>query len=206
MTWEQLRAEIAQALGKTADEVPRPGTQEFNQTFGLLLYTHPDLANRVQAWLVQSTEPVSSQAEIASEARKAEARQRLASLFTKGDHTQPHRRRLNKPVILTAIVVGIALLWLVGRMRSTPMPVPAVHGPQPHATATAPTPPVPTPSQPPQAQPAPRRAAPQATASSPSGTSAPLPTPPLPFLPPRPAQAPAPTQAGSGGGPSIVGA
>ncbi len=199
MAWDQLRVEIAQALGKTADEIPKPGTQEFNQTLGLLLDAHPDLAARVQAWLVQSTEPVSSQAEIASEARKAEARQRLASLFTKRDHTQPHRRRLNKPVIMTAIVAGIALLWLVGRMHSTPTPAPAAHGPQPHATATAPTQPVPTPSQPPQAQPAPRRTAPRATASSPPGTSAPLPTPPLPFLPPGPAQAPAPTQPGSGG-------
>jgi hypothetical protein len=207
VAWDQLRVEIAQALGKTADEIPKPGTQEFNQTLGLLLDTNSDLAARVQAWLVQSTEPVSSQAEIASEARKAEARQRLASLFTKRDHTQPHRRRLNKPVIMTAIVAGIALLWLVGRMHSTPTPVPAAHGPQPHAIATAPTPPVPTPSQPPQAQPAPRRTAPQGTASSPPGASAPLPTPPppLPFLPPGPAQAPAPTQPGSGG-PVVVGA
>jgi hypothetical protein len=205
VAWDQLRVEIAQALGKTPDDVPTPGTQEFNQTLGLLLDTNSDLAARVQAWLVQTTEPVSSQAEIASEARKAEARQRLASLFTKRDHTQPHRRRLNKPVIMTAIVAGIALLWLVGRMHSTPTPAPAAHGPQPHATATAPTPPVPTPSQPLQAQPAPRRTAPQATASSPPGTSAPLPTPPLPFLPPGPAQAPAPTQPGSGG-PAVVGA
>lgn len=201
MTWDQLAAEIAQAIGKNPEEIPRLGTPEFNQLFGLLLESHPDLATRVQAWLVQSTEQVPSQSEIAAEARKSEARRRLAGLFTKPDHTQPHRRRINKPVILTVIAAAMALLWLVGRLHSSPMAVPETHRMLPRTAATSPPhsdlsprqPPVR--SEPPRGMPRPNVGASSVinAHSGPSAMTSGLPTPPLP-LPPGPGLAPPPIQ------------
>jgi hypothetical protein len=200
VTWDQLAAEIAQAIGKNPDEIPRLGTPEFNQLFGVLLDSNPDLATRVQVWLVQSTERVPSQSQIAAEARKSEARRRLASLFTKPDHTQPHRRRINKPVILAAIGAAMAILWVVGRLHSSPMSVPETRRMPPRAV-TASTRPVSPPAHklpplnaPPRET---RRPASAATAGIGIQSRAPfdgLPTPPPPPLPPGPTQALSPTQ------------
>ena len=182
MSWDQLAPEIAQALGQRPEDVPRPGTQEFHQMLGLLLEAQPQLAARVQAWLVQSTEPVSSQAEIASEARKADARQRLLSLFTRPDHTQPTRRRINKAAILATALAVMGVLWLVGRLHQTPTPLPHATHPPTHVAASAPQQPSSLPPQQPPV-PTPARTTPPATgAPAPtSGAAAPLPTPPLPL-------------------------
>jgi len=198
-TWETLRAEIAEATATPADEVPQPGTEAFNHMLGLLLDSHPDLASRVQAWLVQATDPVASQTEITTEARKAAARDRIASLFTKRDPTQPHRRRMNRSVILTVVIAGIALLWLVGRLHS-PASVPMATRPPARVPGATSAQPMPTPPPAPELQPASRGpVARGAVSPAAGGPATPLPTPPLPFLPSGPAQAPPATQLGSRG-------
>ncbi len=186
MDWQTLKADIAAATGRSSEAVPRPGTHEFFALMGELQETHPDIAQKIQAYLSESAhpQPLRSEAEIMGEARRARARQGLLRLFTKRDPTQPPRTRTNKTRVVIAAVLAIVVLWAIGRMHSTPLPTPSTAH-TPAASRPAPA----TAQRPPAQVPGPAAGA---SASGPSGGTT-LPEPPLPA---QPAGFPTPTTPG----------
>lgn len=123
MDWTKIRTEIAAAIGQPPDQVPRPGTHEFFALMSQLEATHPDLAARVRIALAEAVraEPLESVAEIAGAGRRARIRQRLLSVFSKPDPTQPERRRTNKRAVLAAVTAALLVLWAVGRLHGPPV-------------------------------------------------------------------------------------
>src|SRR6516165_7390027 len=122
MDWSQILTEIAAGTGQPPDQVPRPGTHEFFALMSQLEASHPELAARVQIALAEAVhaEPLGSIAQIAGEGRRARIRQRLLSVFSKPDPTQPERRRTNKGAVLAAVTAALLVVWVIGRLHAPP--------------------------------------------------------------------------------------
>jgi hypothetical protein len=198
-TWDEIRQQIADAVGTTPDKLPRHDTPDWFSLIGDLQSSHPELAQRARDTLVDAVapEPLPTQAEITSERRRAGLLAWLSNWAQRRDPTQPHRLRTNRTSVLLVIGLATLAVMLVFRLHPPTSPQPAAHAPQ-HAASGAqhPTPPT-TPAS---SQTTPGQSSPPTSQGTRSGTgTSTLPNvsePPLPPGFPRPSSQ---AQAGSAG-------
>ncbi len=118
-TWDEVRQQIADAVGTTPDKLPRHDTTEWFALIGDLQASHPDLAQRARDTLVDAVapEPLPTQAEITSERRRAGLLASLSRWAQRRDPTQPHRMRTNRNAVLLAIGLTVLAVMLVFRLQ-----------------------------------------------------------------------------------------